>query len=129
MGLWDLKTPMETPADFKEIIKSSRRKPSPFVVVSPNKQMVLDWKTMLDEKYGRKCPFKTQPIKQIKTSNSRLVHHRAAYNGVFLTTAFKKITILELRPGEFELPIPAYHGNFNFHYDHYIDFYYGTNTG
>jgi len=65
VGLWKFKDKMETPKDFKSMIKNLRIKPSPFVVVSVRKQTVCNWTQLLSITYNvRKCPFKTQPIKK-----------------------------------------------------------------
>jgi len=54
VGLWKLKEKMETPKDFKNMIKNSRIKPSPFVVVSVSKQIVYNWTQLLSTTYNVK---------------------------------------------------------------------------
>ena len=120
VGLWKLKEKMETPKDFKSMIKNSRIKPSPFVVVSVSKQIVFNWTHLLSTIYNvRKCPFKTQPIKEIIASSTepRQLKWRETYNGPMFSNAIKKpdkglSKASTLKKGEFELPTRRYLGIF-----------------
>ncbi|KAL4153679.1 hypothetical protein QTP88_001512 [Uroleucon formosanum] len=118
VGLWKLKEKMETPKDFKSMIKNSRIKPSPFVVVSVSKQIVFNWTHLLCTIYNvRKCPFKTQPIKEIIASSTepRQLKWRDTYNGPMFSNVIKKpekglSKASTLKKGEFELPTRCYSG-------------------
>lgn len=115
VGLWNLKSPYETPEEFEEVIKNSRCKPSPFIVVSVSHNMILDWKSFLDTIYLQKCPFKIQILKEIVaiSDHSRLMYHRATYNGPVTSGIIRKCidrNTSGLRNGEFVLPAPAYDG-------------------
>jgi len=120
VGLWKLKEKMETPKDFKSMIKNSRIKPSPFVVVSVSKQIVFNWTNLLNTIYNvRKCPFKTQPIKEIIASSTepRQLKWRDTYNGPMFSNVIKKpekglSKASTLKKGEFELPTRCYSGIF-----------------
>lgn len=102
------------------MIKNSRIKPSHFVVVSVSKQIVYNWTQLLSTTYNvRKCPFKTQPIKEIIASSTepRQLKWRDTYNGPMFTNVIKKpakglLKISTLKNGEFELPTRCYSGNF-----------------
>lgn len=116
VGLWKLKEKMETPIDFKSMIKNSRTKPSLFIVVSVSKQIVYNWTNLLNTIHYiiRKCPFKTQPIKEIFASitEPRLLKWRDTYNGPMFSNVIKKPVkdASTLQKGEFELPTRCYSG-------------------
>lgn len=115
VGLWNMKEKMETPKDFVSMVEKSRNKPTPFKVVHVEKEMVLDWKSFFDTEYGIKCPFKTQPTKEISaaTSQPRLISWRTTYKGPMYTSVIKKSkrnNSTELASGEFHLPPQSYSG-------------------
>lgn len=70
VGLWNLKEKMKTPKDIVTMIQNVRKKPFPYEVLSADKDLVYDWETVMDAEFGKKCPFKTQPAKEITASTS-----------------------------------------------------------
>jgi hypothetical protein len=118
VGLWNLKKRMETMDDFTNMILESRAKPSPFIVINVGQEMVYDWKSLLDGKYVRKCPFKMQPIKEVSASSThpRLLTWRSSYNGPHITDVIAPRKPIKnagaLENGEFELPQLSYSGNY-----------------
>lgn len=121
VGLLNLKSPMETPKDFREVIKTSRAKPSPFKVIKVTQSLILNWKVLLDKEFVQKCPFKIQPLKEIIASaiDCRLICHRTTYNGAFLSDVIcrpSKKDVHSTERGEFALPLQLYRGNLTFFY-------------
>lgn len=114
VGLWNLRSPFEIPEEFEEVIRKSRCKPSPFIVVSVSQNIILNWKSFLDSIYIQKCPFKTQVLKEIvaKSGHDRLIYYRSTYNGQVLSGIIRKRfdTNTGLKNGEFMLPPSVYDG-------------------
>lgn len=117
MSIINLKTKMETPDDFYELIKQSRCRPAPYKVVPVESDDIKGWSNFIGRFYVKQCPFKTQPIKEIQfRQDSRLVKYRYTYHGSWETAAIRLPDNKILRNplvgcGDFELPEPAYEGN------------------
>lgn len=122
MGNINLKTKIETPDDWYELIKASRTKPSPFSVEEVTQTMVMDWTSFLrDLYYAKKCPFPVQKTKEVlcKTSHCRFLLHRSSYNGVWNQAIVRGKGRKETRllPNEFELPKTLYQGKQTFFFN------------
>ena len=117
MGNINLKTKIETPDDWYELIKASRTKPSPFFVEEVTQTMVMGWTSFLQDLYVKKCPFPIQKTKEVacKASQCRFLLNRSSYNGVWNEAIIKGKGRKETRllPNEFELPKPLYQGKQN----------------
>ena len=46
--LLNLKSRMKTPKDLREVLRTSRAKPSPFEVIRVTQSLILNWKDLLD---------------------------------------------------------------------------------
>lgn len=119
MGLVDLKTHMEVPNDWFELLKMSRIRPSPFQVVEVEQDIVKKWDVFLNDKYAKKCPFPIQKVKQIESTREhpRLISFLTSFYGAWTQNPItpvnsKKTSVVRnvLPEGEFELPLPAYTG-------------------
>lgn len=115
-GLVNLKTKMEIPVDWYDLLKKSRVKPKPFIVKVVEQNMIRDWSSLLSSlRYVNKLPFKIQELREIeaKFEHPRLLFHRSSYNGYIETS----IVTTKLKPNErdqllpprdFFYPDPAY---------------------
>lgn len=84
MGLINQKTRVEVPNEWNTVVENTRFKPSPFKVVSCEDQTIFKaWTNFLMEIYIKKCPFKTQPVREIFVvdNHPRMMLHRSSYNG------------------------------------------------
>lgn len=116
MGLINQKTRTELPSDWAEIFRDSRVKPKPFDVIEVNQTMFRKWTQHLSEKYRKKCPFKTRPIREAKfvKTHPRFMFHRSTYHGHFDDSVVTNPAMLrnkQLDGNEFELPEFLYEGN------------------
>ncbi|XP_041968600.1 uncharacterized protein LOC121725638 [Aricia agestis] len=124
-GIIKLKTKMEMPRDFYELIANARAKPSPFQVINVEEdpRIVRDWAEFLkDPIYKKMCPFKIQEIRELYClSEKSYIYHRSNYNGLYskgiIIAAKKKgqpqntqVTQTPCQGGEFYLPNAAYEG-------------------
>lgn len=130
-GLVNFKTQMETPSDWYDLLRISRVKPEPFIVVVVEQNMIRDWSSLLSSlRYVKKLTFKIQEIRQIeaKYEHPRLLFHRSSYNGALTSSIVtSKIKPNEryqlLRPREFFYPDAAYTGKRNpFFIDKFYDY-------
>lgn len=117
MGLVNLKTRMEHPDEWIDVLKSSRSRPAPFEVINVSQNIVKEWDSFLAPRYLKKCPFPIQKIKEIESTlqHPRLVHHKATFNGSWFSNPIlqvnKKMSAKPvLQETEFELPCQAYSG-------------------
>jgi len=85
MGLVQLKSKMELPSDWIDVLQSARTRPSPFDVISVTQNIVKQWDVFLAGKYVKKCPFPIQQIKEIESSREhpRLMRHRSAFHSTW----------------------------------------------
>lgn len=93
VGLLNLKTRMEIPVDYENLIRNARRKPSSFSVISINQTDIKDWVSFLNESdYVKQCPFKTQQVKEIWVSseNPCSITYRSSYNGTMESKSIVK---------------------------------------
>lgn len=124
-GIIKLKTKMEVPCDFYELIANARAKPSPFQVINVEEdpRIVRDWADFLkDPMYKKTCPFKIQEIRELYCSSQQsYICHRSNYNGLYskgiIIAAKKKgqpqctqVTRSLCQGEEFYLPNAAYEG-------------------
>ncbi|XP_074035892.1 uncharacterized protein [Leptinotarsa decemlineata] len=115
MGLVNLKTRMELPKDYYELLEQSRTKPTPFSVIRVQQHMVKDWGTFFKNKFRAKCPFAIQEIREIYCTRDhpKLMYFRSTYNGAFSNSSIinnkkKKSGRIKLGENEFELPNAKY---------------------
>ncbi|XP_072383777.1 uncharacterized protein [Diabrotica undecimpunctata] len=117
MGLINLKTRMELPDDWYELIRGSRKNPFPFTVIEVEQNMVRNWNQFLQPEFTPKCLFAIQPVREIfcKKENCRLITYRTSYNGHWLQSPITKANKnkpqhLQLAENEFRLPSVSYSG-------------------
>lgn len=117
MGLVNLKTRMELPNDYYDLLEHSRMKPTPFSVIRVQQHMVKDWGTFFNDKFRAKCPFAIQEIREIYCTKDhpQLMYFRANYNGPFFNSSIANVNKRKprgrrLEENEFELPNAKYTG-------------------
>lgn len=114
-GLINQKSRAEVPEDWIEVFKSARVKPMPFEVVEVEQSNFKNWTFFFKERYRRKCPFPTRPIRELKIvkEHPRLIYYRTTYNGMWESSPVtdpKFKPTQKCRDGEFELPDYLYNG-------------------
>ncbi|KAJ8953463.1 hypothetical protein NQ318_023582 [Aromia moschata] len=118
MGLINLKTRMELPNDWYQLLRESRQKPYPFIVIEVEQRMIKKWTDFFKDKFVSKCPFPVQSIREMHCSKEhpRLISYRLTYNGHWLQGPVTKImketqitSFPSLNNNEFELPTERYH--------------------
>lgn len=117
MGLVNLKTRMELPEDYYDLLDHSRIKPTPFSVIRVQQHMIRDWGTFFKDQFKAKCPFAIQEIREIYCTRDhpRLIYYRSHYNGKFCNSSIVNANTTKphgrrLRENEFELPGTKYTG-------------------
>lgn len=97
MSLIQQKSYVEVPDEWREVIRNSREKPSPYIVVDCKREMFKGWTDFLKPKYQRQCPMPTRPIRCIKFEKTtpRFVHHRSNYSGSYFGNEIMKKTQLK----------------------------------
>jgi hypothetical protein len=84
MSLINAKSHTETPDDWRDVIRNSRIKPLPFIVIDCAKEVKFEtWTEFLSGIYVKKCPFPTRPIRVLKIDQKepRLILHKTNYFG------------------------------------------------
>ncbi|XP_069687825.1 uncharacterized protein [Periplaneta americana] len=111
MRLINTKAVAEVPMDWVRIVVQARCKPKPFDVVLVNQDMIGSWESFLQQKYWRKCPFLTRPIREaiITKEHPRLIQHRDTYNGAWISSVLRASLRIREQQSE-EYPCPAYRG-------------------
>lgn len=119
MGLIKTKTRMELPNDWYQLLRESRVKPSPFIVIEVTQRMIRKWTDFFHDKFVSKCPFAIQAIREIYCSkkHQHLINYRTSYNGGWLNSPLIKPAKRKqnrfhniLNDNEFELPMESYNG-------------------
>ena len=84
-GLLNQKVPAEVPRDWWDELRRSRKNPCPFTVIEVIQEDFMDYTAHLQPKYKSKCPFATQPVREIKFCDDqpKCIHYRESYNGVW----------------------------------------------
>lgn len=108
MGLINLKTKMELPFHWYELLKSSRTKPSPFEVIeiAPG-EVVREWTKFLTNKFMKKCKIPLQKQREVMVSRENgynMILHRENYNGAWEKTQILNNKFNHVSSNEFELP-------------------------
>lgn len=82
----------EVPEDWRDVLRNTRVKPTPFTVIDCGVDVVFqNWTDHLSSIYPKKCPFPTRPIRMLKISGKeRLVFHKQAYFGMYTSSALQK---------------------------------------
>lgn len=111
---------IELPNDWFDEFESSRVKPSPFVVIKVDKELVRKWTEQFNKLYSNKCPFKSRPVRELVATKNhpRLLQHRTTFHGHWDGHVVNQPGSLPqeedvLPQGEFLLPDPAYKGKLN----------------
>ena len=116
-GLINQKVPAETPKEWWEEIRASRKSPSAFNVIECNQDFFLDFGQFLKPMYKAKCPVATRPIRELwfDESQPQLIRHRNNWHGPCQTTAIsskvREITH-NLTPA-YDAPLPLTKEKFN----------------
>lgn len=119
MGIINQKARVETVKELCDLVQSSRKKPSPFVVKhlsEDNQHIFQKWTEHLNKFYKKKASFPIQPIRQLEVSKEhpRLIRYRESYNGAWTTAVVmdrKPIVLKNLeRNSQFLLPEKSYSG-------------------
>lgn len=118
-GIINLKTKMETPTEWYSLLRTSRIKPEPFIVIEVDQNMVRDWSSLLNInlRYLPKCPFKIQELREIaaEANHPRMLIHRSSYYGgkeTSVVTTRASGSEPELNDNEFHYPHQAYKGTY-----------------
>ncbi|KAG5885348.1 hypothetical protein JTB14_014366 [Gonioctena quinquepunctata] len=70
MSLINQKAYTEVPDDWREVIRDSRVKPTPFTVIDCGRELeFVNWTEHLSGYYKNKCPFPTRPIRLLQIKN------------------------------------------------------------
>lgn len=88
MSLVNTKSYTETPEEWRDVLKNSRIKPSPFKVVDCADEVNFqNWTEYLSQFYVSKCPMQTRPIRIIKIEKTqpRFVLHKPNFFGSYQT--------------------------------------------
>lgn len=121
MGIINQKARVETVNELCDLVQSSRKKPSPFVVehLSEDSQHIFQkWTEHLNKFYKKKATFPIQSIRQFEVSKEhpRLIKYRDTYNGSWISAVVmdrKPIVLKNLeRNNQFLLPAKSYSGKF-----------------
>lgn len=91
MSLVNAKSYTETPDDWRDVIRNSRIKPSPFTVIDCGIEVNFEtWTDFLSGIYVKKCPIPTRPIRifKINQNESRYLLHKQNYFGSYLKAVF-----------------------------------------
>lgn len=119
MGIINQKARVETVKELCDLVKFSRKKPSPFVVEhlsEDNQNIFQKWTEHLNKFYKKKATFPIQPIRQFQVSKEhpRLIKYRNTYNGTWTSAVVsdrKPIVLKHLeRNNQFLLPEISYTG-------------------
>lgn len=92
MSLVNAKSYAETPDDWRDVLRNSRLKPSPFTVINCDTDVKFQtWTDFLSGLYVRKCPMPTRPVRILKIDkeHTRLIFHKANYFGGYLNAVVK----------------------------------------
>lgn len=114
MGLINQKAVAETPDDWNNIIRNSRKNPSPFIVIDCKQEMFKRWDEYLSSFYKKTCPFPSRPVKVFRVTQEHcsLVEHKDSYNGLFKKSALRKdrkpykTTGHQYLPNSYSRPLP-----------------------
>lgn len=93
MSLVNCNSYTETPDDWREVLLTSRTKPSPFTVVDCEKDIIFqNWTHYLQVHYSKKCNLKTRPIRiiEFRKESSALIFHKDTYCGMYASTVITK---------------------------------------
>ncbi|KAL1513563.1 hypothetical protein ABEB36_002960 [Hypothenemus hampei] len=67
MNLVNCNTYTETPNDWREVLRSSRQKPSPFEIIDCEKEVIFqNWTEYLPSLYPKNASFQTRPIRVLE---------------------------------------------------------------
>lgn len=93
MSLVNCNSYTETPDDWREILLTSRIKPSPFTVVDCEKDVTFQsWTEYLEAHYSKKCNLKTRPIRvvEFRKQSRALIFHKDTYSGMYASTVIRQ---------------------------------------
>jgi hypothetical protein len=62
MGLANQKSHAEIPEDWRAVLRNSRTKPSPFIVIDCHQQIFKHCSNFLNPLYKKTCPIPTRPV-------------------------------------------------------------------
>lgn len=118
MGIINHKIRYETPDELCDLVRSSRAKPSPFIVTqigTPNQSIFRRWTNHLTTLYKKKCPFPIREIKEFEAMKAHpsIIRYRNFYNGCWETAAIKDKNYRRrsnLNENEFIFPEVSYDG-------------------
>lgn len=77
----------ETPDDWRDVLRNSRIKPSPFKVINCKDEVNFQtWTAFLSQSYIQKCPMPTRSIRvmTIDKKEPRFISHKSNYFGKYL---------------------------------------------
>ena len=89
MACVNQKLQVEIPSGWREHFCEARLNPSPFNVVTVDKDMLMDVEKHLKSLFRATCPVKTQPLREVvfTRAHPRMIHYRENWNDSFLSTA------------------------------------------
>lgn len=120
MGLINTAQRAEIPADWIDIIRQARSKPSPFDVVDVKQSLFRTWTKLFNSnsEYVKKCPFASRPVREleIRQEHPRFLYYRTTYNGAWEAAIVKDKRKIKKGPillqNEFILPQDSYSSKF-----------------
>ncbi|CAH1112596.1 unnamed protein product [Psylliodes chrysocephalus] len=119
MGIINQKARVKTVKELCDLVQSSRKKPSPFVVEhlsEDNQHIFQQWTEHLNKFYKKKASFPIQSIRQFEVSKEhpRLIKYRDTYNGTWISAVVmdrKSVVLKNLETNnQFLLPEISYTG-------------------
>jgi len=91
MSLVNQKAYTEVPNDWRDVIRNSRQKPTPFMVLDCEKEVeFLNWSDYFIDKYPKKNPIPTRPLRvlEVRKENPSLIFHKNAFHGLYHSDVF-----------------------------------------
>lgn len=101
MSLVNQKTITEMPEDWREVLRNSRKKSPPFLVIDCSQEIRFEtWTQYLSTLYCPKCPFPTRPVRILKfeATSKNLVFYKTTFYGSYLSASITPRAIRKRKP-------------------------------
>ena len=81
------KTKAQIPSDWEDAIRTAKKNPAPYNVISMDKGMFLKFTEGLKPKFRATCPIPTRPVRELRIDENQpqVFLHRDKWIGPFLT--------------------------------------------
>lgn len=84
MSFINQKANVELPEEWREVIRNSRTKPTPFGVINCDQTLFKSWSNFLKPFYKPKCPFPTRAVRCIKILQDEFINYRNTFFGNYM---------------------------------------------